>query len=372
MENPLIVAPSKIELELSHIWESLSKGASRKMRATLFNLILVTDKNKREAYIRGLAKRIIEKFPSRILFVTIDRESKEDSLVTKVSVLSPLLGDKEEMSDIACDMIECEVTSASVVRVPFVLLSHLLPDLPVYLLWAEDPILDNPLSYQLERFSTRLIFDSEATSNLPLFAKSLLHHYKTSGAEIADLNWARTESWRTLLAATFHSKERVDELSDARTLKLTYNAKVTDFFCHTRIQSIYLQGWLAKRLKWTLRECEASSGEIFFHYETPKNLPVEVHLIPQDAPEMAPGSLASFELNTYGGEHFLFARNPEASYQITLFISSREKCLMPTQFLFSKGGIGQTLVKEIGQKDTSEHYLELLEFIAGLEALALC
>jgi len=45
---------------------------------------------------------------------------------------------------------------------------------------------------------------------------------------------------------------------------------------------------------------------------------------------------------------------------------------MPTQFLFSKGGIGQTLVKEIGQKDTSKHYLELLDFIASLEALALC
>jgi hypothetical protein len=93
---------------------------------------------------------------------------------------------------------------------------------------------------------------------------------------------------------------------------------------------------------------------------------------PQGASGVAPGAISSFELSTYGGQHFLFVRNPEASYQITLFISSREKCLMPTQFLFSKGGIGQTLVKEIGQKDTSEHYLALLEFIASLETLGLC
>lgn len=368
----MIVPPSKIEKELDRIWDALSSpqadAKSRKMRASLFNLVLVTDKNKREAYIRGLAQKVIEKFPSRILFVTIDRESKEDILTAKVSVMSQ----GEEMSDIACDLIECEVTSASVVRAPFLLLSHLLTDLPVYLLWAEDPILDNPLSYQLERFSTRLIFDSETTANLPLFAKSLLHHYSTSHCDIADLNWARTENWRSLILGTFHSPERLAELSEARTIKLIYNATPTDFFCHTRIQSIYLQGWLALRLGWSLKECEVTSEKIFFHYDSPSNLPIEIELVPEDHPEVAPGGIASFELSTYGGQHFLFVRNPEASYQITLFISSRERCLMPIQFLFSKGGIGQTLVKEIYKRETSAHYLELLEYLSGLEALGLC
>ncbi len=371
MSETQFVPPSQIEKELSKIWEALSsptEGKNRRMRACLFNLILVTDKNARAAYVRGIAEKVIEKFPSRVLFVTIDRQSKEDILRTGVSVLSS----NESASDIACDLIEFEVTSVSAVRVPFVLLSHILPDLPVYLLWAEDPILDNPLAYQLERFCTRLIFDSESSSNLPLFAKSLLQHIETSHCDIADLNWARTESWRTLLRATFHSNERLAELSDARSIKLIYNATSTDFFCHTRIQSIYLQGWLAGQLGWTLKEFDTSSKKIIFHYESAKNQPIEVSLLPEDHPEIAPGAISSFELSTYNGQHFLFVRNPEASYQVTLFISSQEKCEMPTHFLFSKGGIGQTLVKEICQRSTSEHYLKLLRFIAGLEELSLC
>ncbi|MBS3904427.1 MAG: glucose-6-phosphate dehydrogenase assembly protein OpcA [Simkania sp.] len=372
MNDVKFVPPHQIEKQLSDIWESLSTtqtdGKNRRMRACLFNLILVTDKNARAAYIRGIAERVIEKFPSRILFVTIDRENKEDLLLTGVSVLNV----KEAASDIACDLIECEVSSVSAVRVPFILLPHLLPDLPVYLLWAEDPILDNPLAYQLEKFTTRLIFDSESTSNLPLFAKSLLHHLEVSQCDIADLNWARTESWRTLLIATFRSTKRLAELHDTRTIKLIYNAKSTDFFCHTRIQSIYLQGWLAGQLGWVLKEFDVVSKEISFHYEGPKNQPIEIRLIPEEHPEVAPGSISTFELSTYSGQHFLFTRNPQASYQVTLYISSKETCEMPTQFLFSKGSIGQTLVKEICQRQTSHHYLQLLRFVAGLEGLSLC
>jgi len=366
------VPPEQIEQQLTAIWESLSAPQqdpkSRRMRACLFNLILVTDKNPRSAYIRGIAERIIEKFPSRVLFVTIDRENKEDTLRTGVSVLSPNVLE----SDIACDFIEFEVTGTSIIRVPFVLLPHLLPDLPIYLLWAEDPILDNPLAYQLEKFTTRLIFDSETTSNLPLFAKALLHHREVSKADIADLNWARTESWRTLLQATFHSEARLAELNDTRLIKLIYNVKSTDFFCHTRIQSIYVQGWLSLQLGWELKEFDASSQILVFHYEGKNRQPIEVQLIPEEHPEVAPGAISTFELSTYGGQHFLFVRNLQASYQVTLFISSREKCEMPTQFLFVKGGIGQTLVKEICQKGTSTHYLKLLHYIAGLEALSLC
>jgi hypothetical protein len=371
-----MVAPEQIEKELNTIWEALSAPKqdpkSRRMRACLFNLILVTDKNPRATYIRGIAERIIEKFPSRILFITIDRENKEDILRTGVSVLSPG-GDMGALeSDIACDFIEFTVTGTSLGRIPFVLLPHLLPDLPVYLLWAEDPVLDNPLAYQLEKFSSRLIFDSETTANLPLFAKALLHHQEVSKADIADLNWARTESWRTLLRATFHSQERLAELEDTRLIKLVYNVKPTDFFCHTRIQSIYVQGWLSIRLGWELKEFDASSQTLIFHYEGKNRQPIEVQLVPEEHPEFAPGAISTFELTTYSSQHFLFVRNPQASYQVTLFICSKEKCEMPTQFLFSKGGIGQTLVKEICQKSTSEHYLKLLSYLSGLEALSLC
>ena len=65
MSEMQFVQPSQIEKELSKIWEALSspaEGKNRRMRACLFNLILVTDKNARAAYIRGIAEKVIEKF----------------------------------------------------------------------------------------------------------------------------------------------------------------------------------------------------------------------------------------------------------------------------------------------------------------------
>ncbi len=253
-----------------------------------------------------------------------------------------------------------------------------MPDLPIYLLWAEDPILDNPIVYQLEKLATRLIFDSESTSNLPLFAKSLLLHKEKSGRDIADLNWARTEGWRSLLLATFHSKQRLLEIEDARIVKLTYNNLPTDFFCHTRIQAIYLQGWIAGQFGWSLKEVGSVqvdgrlARELIFYYQSTKNQPIEVRLIPEEHKEIAPGSIVTFELLTYESQHFLFSRNLQESYQVTLYIASRDRCELPTHFFFHKGGMGQTLVKEICERSTSYHYLKLLHFIAGLEELSLC
>lgn len=361
---PVEIPPSAIEATLDSIWNKLaSKEGGGKMRACLFNLILVTKNTQRTAYIRGVAERVIEKFPSRILFITIDQGKKEESLKTTVSVV----GVAGQSSDVACDFIEFSVSEVSTGRIPFGVLPHLIPDLPTYLLWAEDPIQENPLSYQLEKYASRMIFDSEATDNLTLFAKSILHHREVTGCDIADLNWARTENWRTLLLSTFRSTERLNELADTASLKIEFNALETTFFCHTQIQAIYLQGWLACQLGWKFQGLKADKTSAVYSYINNKGQPLSVELVPAMNKEIAPGAIISFSLATHGEQHFEFARKSETPYQVTLIICSKDICEAPTQFLLTKGGIGLTLVKEICRKGTSEHYLKLLEFLSKME-----
>ena len=70
MSSEYIVEPSKIENQLNLIWDLLrGKG---KTRASLFNLVIYTEKNTRVDYLYKIAQKLIERFPSRILFVTID------------------------------------------------------------------------------------------------------------------------------------------------------------------------------------------------------------------------------------------------------------------------------------------------------------
>ncbi|MFS8563166.1 MAG: glucose-6-phosphate dehydrogenase assembly protein OpcA [Rhabdochlamydiaceae bacterium] len=342
---------ANISAELTRIWDSLE--SSNKMRASLFNLILFTQKNERAGYIRTIAQKVIERFPSRVIFITVDKNNEENTFKASASVM---MGAKGEF-DVVCDLIEFEATKVSQERIPFLILPHLIPDLPVYLVWAEDPVQENPLSYQLEKLATRLIFDSESTDNLAEFAKALLHHKSESHCDIADLNWARTENWRELIALTFYSPERLEQLKKAKTIKIVYNSRESPFFCHTKIQAIYLQGWIASQLEWSLKTIE---NDCFQYANTSVQLSPEVNL------DLSPGAIISLDIVTQDGDHFSFCRNKTMPEQILMIFCDQEKCEIPSRYLFNKTQTGLSLVNEICHSGTSMHYLKLLN---GLKCL---
>ena len=365
MENEHIVAPSDIESELKRIWESLE--TTNTMRACLFNLILYTQKGHRAGYIQKITQKVVEKFPSRVIFVTIDKANPQETLKTEVSILCSSKGEY----DVACDFISIEASGNAQKKIPFILLPHILPDLPVYLLWAEDPSRDDPISYQLEQFSNRLIFDSESTDNLPRFAAGILKHKEKSNADIADLNWARMESWREVLSATFYSEERLKQIRKAKSILITYNAHESTYFCHTRIQAIYLQTWLGCQLNWKLNEIRSTKEHLQFQYMN-QTLPLEVTLTPASHGHLPPGLIMSVEIMTEQEEHFAFIRHPRESHQVSLQYSTPIQCAIPSKFFFTKSESGQSLVKEICHKGTSSHYLKVLNLIKTMEKLSAC
>jgi glucose-6-phosphate dehydrogenase assembly protein OpcA len=365
MSAHLTVAPANIQSALTQIWESLE--GTNKIRASLFNLILYTEQTTRTEYVRKVAQKVIEKFPARVIFITADKHSSNDFLNAKVSVMSAGQGELE----IACDLIEIEVAGAQQTRVPFVILPLILPDLPVYVLWAENPTFKDNISLHLEKFATRLIFDSECTDNLPRFASSLLSFREKSHCDIADLNWARMEAWRDALSRTFYSPEKLSLLQNAKEIKITYNAYETTFFCHTRIQPIYLQGWLACQLGWILETNTKEKNNLKFSYRNEKQN-VLISLIPESNPQVAPGMILSFDLTTYGNCTFSFNRCIGLPHKISMMFSTPDQCEMPSYFIFPRGEIGQSLAKEIGHKGTSSHYLKILDLITKMDGFGLC
>jgi hypothetical protein len=364
MTAPHAVSPPDIEAELTRVWDALE--GTNKMRASLFNLIIYTQNNPRAAYIRSIVGKVIEKFPSRILFVTFDKTSPQDYLKTTVSVLTASKGEH----DIACDLIEIEVSNSQQARVPFLILPHLLPDLPVYLMWAEDPTQENPLSYQLERFASRLIVDSEATDNLPRFAKALLLHRAQSQCDIADLNWARLGNWRELLSSAFYTQDKLNDLRDAQSIQIIYNSTETPFFCHTKTQAIYLQGWLASQLGWRLTGSSLRDQTLVFSYQGNKE--VSIVLEPASRPTLSPGTILSMDLRTHSDHHFSFSRDAELPQQVSIQFSTPTVCALPAQFVFAKSGLGQALVKEICHRGTSAHYARVLELMVSMEGMNVC
>jgi hypothetical protein len=318
------------------------------MRASLFNLLVVAPKNKRTDYVRTITLKVVERFPSRVIFTTIDKELN-NTITASISLIPGAKG----AYDVVCDFIDFQASKQTEAQIPFAILPHLLPDLPLYILWGEDPVQDNPISHQLEKWATRIIFDSEVTDNLTTFATTLLEHAKD--CEIADLNWGRLESWRDLLASTFYSEKRLESLKKSQKICITYNSFETPFFCHTKIQAIYLQSWLATQLNWKLTKTEKD----VFHYDS-----LTVELKAAQNQDLPPGTVISLDIFTPTDVHFAFSRDPKHPYHIRTIICDIEKCDIPTLFVFSKAKSSLSLVNEVTHNGTSPHFLKVLEFLS--------
>lgn len=327
---------AEIQAHLSQIRESLE--GTNKMCASLFNLILYTSKNGRELYIQELAHKIVQRFPSRVLFLTVDPQAPPGTVKANVSIIPGSKG----AFDVVCDYVEFAVSADGISKLPFLLLPHLIPDLPIYVCWGEDPCTPNDLATYLTGLATRMIFDSETTTNLLQFAENMLQRKKENRCEIADLNWARTESWRELFSATFHPAERISQLAAAKTIEISYNSRQTQFCHHPQIQAIYLQAWLYSQLNWS-----------------PKS--VDFILKQEDRTDLPPGAIIGCSITTQDEGHFSFTRSPSALNQIDLIFSTKERCEIPAKFLFTKTQSGLSLVNEIGHSGTSTHYIHMLE-----------
>lgn len=364
MSSEHIIHPSEIEKQLTQIWDSLQ--GTGKMRACLFNLIIYTKKNPRMDYLYKISQKLIEKFPSRIIFITIDEEAKDPVLKTSVSVISAGSND----SGIACDLINIILSKHNEERARFLLLPHILPDLPIYLVWSDDPSKNNPLTMQLEKLATRVIFDSESTDSLTDFADSLIYHKEELASDIADLNWARIEGWRHLLIDTFKSLDKLDHIKNVKELKIHYNSKETEFFCHTKIQAIYLQGWIANQLNWKYEKVSADNDQLHFVYKN-QSQTIDIYLIPEKNEDLAPGRVVGLEM-TNSQDTYTFFRSKNHAHIIDVKYSTPSLCELPSQFIFDRYESGQSLITEIFHQGTSSHYLSLIKTLKNLPKKVIC
>lgn len=346
MTTQFLVDPERIESELIKLWEKLAK---EKMRACLFNLIIFNKLSARTDYIRDIVQKVSEKYPCRVLFISHDPESAHPYLKTAISVVGN--------GSIACDYIDIGVAGNEIEKVPFLLLPHIIPDLPVSLLWTEDPSADHPLFEPLTKLASRVIFDSESADSLLAFAKTILKLQGT-GIDTADLNWARTEGWRDLINSLFLSGEEIQDV------RITYNARKTESFCHLKVQSMYLLAWLSSRLQWKFQK---ASADLHFIFENQRG-----EIQNAEWEKLGSGTVISVDMTTKDGHLYQCARIPKQYHRVSIQISSPEKCELPYSYLLGKTATGQSLIKEIITQGTSSHFLDMLKEILNLDKDKLC
>jgi glucose-6-phosphate dehydrogenase assembly protein OpcA len=349
-----IIEMIDIASELKLLWETQS--SAKRMKASLFNLIIYTQKVHRSDYFEAIIQSVVDQFPCRIFFVEGDNVSDTDLLKTQITAKTMA----STGETVYCDMISIKASGPSLDKVPFLLLPHILPDLPVYLLWGQDPRDECRILSKLQGFADRLIFDAESTDNLQRFAVSVLDTIESNKHTVIDLNWIRLNSWRQVLSQVLH-KRRTLEL--CQTLEISYNSCPSQAITHCDFQALYLQGWLASQLNWEMRSLgSASTNTSLINYAHAFGT-TQVKLIPKKRDNLPAGVIIDVKITSANSCQIDLERIGD-SRRVKVSVSSKKSCTLPQIYTLSGDERNQQIIKDTFFNVPSKHYPELLNTLS--------
>lgn len=346
---------ANIEQQLARLWET--ESGSTIIKACLFNLVVYTDEPHRTSSFEQIIRSIIEKFPCRIIFIQGDRNLKEDYL--KVDVTTKVMG--KGTSSVACEQIVIRVAGKSFDRVPYLILPHFVPDLPIYLLWGRDPTVEDKILPKLEKFACRLIFDSEGAGNLQRFSQRMLTKMPEWKMDLIDMNWVAICGWREALAKAFDTEERVSQLKESKEVIIFYNGSSNEDIEQNSIPALYLQAWLAAQMQWKWDKTEKSQKTHIIRYSNNEH-PIVITLCPKKEDGIAPGTILEITILNEDGCHFEIKLR-EPPFQIVVHISTQERCFLPFTIPLRNMNKGKALMDEIFFQKNREHYVNMLHVL---------
>ena len=342
-----------IESELKQLWEI--NREKKVTKACLFNLIIFAPDLRRANYLKLVVQDIIEKFPCRILFIHVEDDSNGNFLHVNVSTVTSDMGG----TPVACDQITIDATKSFLERVPYIVIPHLLPDLPIYLLWGQNPVDEKVVLPPLLKYATRLIFDSECLETLSSFSEGILEKLKKFDFDVMDMNWALSGVWREIFVQIFDCPEKIQQLNDSQSIKIIFNNYKTDLLEHAEIRAMYLQAWLASRLDWKFQSIHVKDRDWVIIY-TKNGRPITVTLTPHTQKDLSPGSIINIEITSYQNDVCHIARNQKLS-QVLVNISNAEKCELPFTLPLPDVHRGFAFLKEIFYHKMSNQYRSMLQ-----------
>ena len=239
-EQPGIDATS-IEKELTVLWKEAeeSEGSSPVVRACSLNLIVLEGDDPVATEILDL---LSAEHPARTFLISTKQnhasKSIESWVAAKCSI--PLPGEKQVCSE----QIHLTAGLEGSERIPSVVTSLLVPDVPVVLWHRGTDAIPSELFQTLQELSDFTILDSATDADLDR-SISLLGSDDAQG--FGDLAWERGQWWRTLLAQVFDPPSERQLLDHLTSVKIHYGGNQQQ--PRTGISSaMLLAGWLCQAL----------------------------------------------------------------------------------------------------------------------------
>lgn len=271
--RPVAVDIHAIERELMHLWEQVDTQTEEQkaLRVCSLNLVVWVDHTQAAERASEVIRGIIRKHPNRAMLIINDPDAPEAQLEAWVQANCQMTTPGAQQ--VCGEQISITAHDSRMVQVAGLVLSLLLPDLPVVLWWSGAVPFQHPLFQRLRHLVDHVVVDSAQFSDptAGLFHLAQLYRqppttatqkrqegqkrsssFSAPSCALGDLNWGRLTPWRSLTAQFFDNRVFLPALDTIDTVVVAYDYPADQQPDHT--QPLLLVGWLAACLNWTLAE----------------------------------------------------------------------------------------------------------------------
>jgi glucose-6-phosphate dehydrogenase assembly protein OpcA len=235
---------AEIEQQLRDIWKGFSRNSQKAeavTRAQVMNLIVYASEKNADAEVSQVLADVAEVSPGRMIVLIRDADLRGSNLNSWVNALCHLSSGGRKQ--VCCEQIMIHAGERDPHQWSSIVLPLIVPDVPVFLWWKENPDTNLPLLNAILEVCDRLILDSSSCRNLQTIIDLMESHGEWLA--ISDLNWARLTPWRQAVARFYDHPACGTNLGEVGRIEIESESPFAGAG-----QADLLLGWLASSLKW--------------------------------------------------------------------------------------------------------------------------
>lgn len=250
------VSVDHIGRELNRLWGDISRQVEEQsgqipLRTSILTLVVVARGRQEVRTAHDVLRKLAEQMPSRAIVIEIGTPG--GAFDASISANCRML----DAGRATCyEVIEIRAPADRLNAIPSLLVPLELYDVPSFMWWLGDVDFTSGSFLRLSQSAERIIIDSSRFDSAP----NALAEFESflEGADIActgtDLTWARTTSWRELIAQSFDHPLTQGLLDRIQRVEIGFDPSA-------EAQALLLAGWLATRLNWSISEATSTNNE---------------------------------------------------------------------------------------------------------------
>jgi glucose-6-phosphate dehydrogenase assembly protein OpcA len=282
-----------IQKQLTGLWTEINHDSKYPgaVRTSIFDLVVFTRGANQAERVCATLDRLSGRQPSRVTILVADRGARGATIDGSINIecLPTPSG-----STLCHERLVITAHGRAADHLPSVVVPLLIPEIPTYLWWPEQPPFGHRMFHRLLSVADQLVVDSSKFAS-PGDALADIARLCSGRQGVNDFHWARLTPWREIIAQFFDGPLWAPYARGVVSVRVGF-ARGPDLTSATA-ETLLLLGWVSSQLHWepeTTAETVFTGDVAFSVLQGEKLIPIDIHF--QDLKTQLAGRLVSVEI----------------------------------------------------------------------------